>query len=354
MAKPRVFISSTYYDLKYVRAALDEFVRNLGFEPVLFEKGDIPFQHDTLLEDACLNEVDIADIFVLLIGGRYGSLSVEDVEERSTNPDSFFTKVRSITRKEYEKARSREIPLYIFVEDSVLSEYRTFQKNRTNKEVNYAHVDDVRIFLLIEDIYGERLNNYVKGFSRTEEIISWLRDQWAGIFADFLRRTRSDRDLTSFSLQLSQLTSVVQSLQSYSETIVRKTEPQQAEHLIIAERLKQKSNLADAVCDSSVIRWFSGHETTREVFNIKDKAVRYRILDEMRLSDGIIEFLTAMGVDQEKIVSSTIGVEDRLFKQFSDLKRALEISGTQPDDTAVLEQEAVPKRPRRRRTTKRV
>jgi hypothetical protein len=41
MARPRIFISSTYYDLKYIRASLDLFIESLGFEPVLSEKGDI-------------------------------------------------------------------------------------------------------------------------------------------------------------------------------------------------------------------------------------------------------------------------------------------------------------------------
>ena len=54
MARPRVFISSTYYDLKYIRGGLEAFVRQTGYDPVLFEKGDIPFHHDTLLEKFAL------------------------------------------------------------------------------------------------------------------------------------------------------------------------------------------------------------------------------------------------------------------------------------------------------------
>jgi hypothetical protein len=43
MAKPRVFISSTYYDLKNVRADLERFVRDKGFDPVLHERGNVPY-----------------------------------------------------------------------------------------------------------------------------------------------------------------------------------------------------------------------------------------------------------------------------------------------------------------------
>jgi hypothetical protein len=47
MAKPRVFVSSTYYDLKHVRSSLDLFVESLGFEPVLSEKGNIAYSPDS-------------------------------------------------------------------------------------------------------------------------------------------------------------------------------------------------------------------------------------------------------------------------------------------------------------------
>jgi hypothetical protein len=43
MAKPIVFISSTFYDLKHVRADLDLFLDQLGYEPIRNEEGDIPY-----------------------------------------------------------------------------------------------------------------------------------------------------------------------------------------------------------------------------------------------------------------------------------------------------------------------
>jgi Domain of unknown function (DUF4062) len=41
MAKPKIFISSTFYDLKQIRSDLDNFVENLGYEPIRNEEGDI-------------------------------------------------------------------------------------------------------------------------------------------------------------------------------------------------------------------------------------------------------------------------------------------------------------------------
>lgn len=43
MAKPRVFISSTFYDLRTVRLELDKFIESIGYEPIRNEEGDIPY-----------------------------------------------------------------------------------------------------------------------------------------------------------------------------------------------------------------------------------------------------------------------------------------------------------------------
>lgn len=56
MARPRIFVSSTYYDLKHVRSSLDNFIEALGFDSVLSEKGDIAFSPDAPLDESCYRE----------------------------------------------------------------------------------------------------------------------------------------------------------------------------------------------------------------------------------------------------------------------------------------------------------
>ena len=41
MAVPRVFISSTCYDLQEIRFQLRRFIQDIGYEPVMSEFGDI-------------------------------------------------------------------------------------------------------------------------------------------------------------------------------------------------------------------------------------------------------------------------------------------------------------------------
>ena len=83
MAKPRVFISSTYYDLRAIRADLERYIREHGFEPVLNERGHVPFHAEKRLKDACYKEIELSDILVSIIGGRYGTESREEPYSRS-------------------------------------------------------------------------------------------------------------------------------------------------------------------------------------------------------------------------------------------------------------------------------
>ena len=96
MAKPRIFVSSTYYDLKHLRSSLDNFIQSLGFESILSEKGDIAYSPDTPLDESCYREASNADIFVLIVGGRYGSATSKE-EKTEVAPFVWAAKPNSIS-----------------------------------------------------------------------------------------------------------------------------------------------------------------------------------------------------------------------------------------------------------------
>jgi Domain of unknown function (DUF4062) len=128
MAKPRIFVSSTYYDLRHVRKSLEQFIDELGYEAVVFESGDIPYAHEIPLDQSCYQEIGLCHILVLIIGGRYGSASSSDVEKLTKEEkENHFEYYNSITRKEYETAREADIPIYIFIERQVAAEFETFR-----------------------------------------------------------------------------------------------------------------------------------------------------------------------------------------------------------------------------------
>ncbi len=236
MARPRVFVSSTYYDLKHVRSSMDNFVESLGFDSVLSEKGDIAYAPEIPLDESCFREATGADLFVLIIGGRYGAPVTKDGVDKAEVESGFYDRYESITKKEFESAVERDVPCYILIESSVYAEYWTYLQNKKNEGVVYAHVESVNIFLLIEEIFGRRRNNPVHTFDRFSDIEHWLREQWAGLFRDQLRRRSEIKQLADLSSQVDHLRAINSTLQRYLEAVVEKVSPSESKELIAAER----------------------------------------------------------------------------------------------------------------------
>ena len=70
MARPRVFVSSTYYDLRLIRLDIERFLNELSYDPILFERGHIPYGKDAPMEDYCYREISNCDIVVAMFGGK--------------------------------------------------------------------------------------------------------------------------------------------------------------------------------------------------------------------------------------------------------------------------------------------
>lgn len=221
MSKPKVFISSTFYDLKHIRSSIENFIDSLGYESVLSEKGNIAYNPDIPLDESCYRELQFCDIFVLIIGGRYGSPANT---ENSPDSNDFYSRFESITKMEYENAIKRDIPLYILIEKNVYSEYDTFKRNRENESITYAHVDSVNVFNFIDKITNQPRNNPIFQFEKHIEIENWLKMQWAGLFQEFIRRRKNESEISELSKEVKELSNINTTLKRYLEEIVSKTD----------------------------------------------------------------------------------------------------------------------------------
>lgn len=180
MAKPRVFISSTYYDLKQTRENLDQFLKGLGYDTVRNEHGDIPYGNKEELEKYCYKEVNNIDIFVSIIGGRFGSHA----------KDSDW----SVSNEELRTAINSGKQVYIFIEKSVDNEYETYLLNKSNADTKYKYVDNVKIYQFLEEIHKLTTNNNIKTFESSSEIQDYLKEQFAGLFQSFLESSAKAKD----------------------------------------------------------------------------------------------------------------------------------------------------------------
>ncbi len=200
MAKPRVFISSTFYDLHYVREDLERFIRELGYEPIRHETGSIPYSREDPLEESAYQEVNLSDIIVCIVGGRYGSAS--------------STREGSITQNELKEALRKQIQVYVFVEQNVYAEYSTYQGNRDNITIKYSFVDNIAIYEFLEKIYALPQNNTITPFSTSAEIINFLKLQWAGLFQRFLQDRRRLAELEVLN-EMSAITDTLKELVTF-------------------------------------------------------------------------------------------------------------------------------------------
>jgi len=181
----------------------------------------------------------MCDIFVIVLGGRYGSAASS--EDRSGSEEGFFERYESITKQEYKAALQEDIPIYILVEAGVYSEYQTFRKNRDNASIQFAHVDSVNIFELLDEILLQKRNNPVHSFEKYSDIESWLREQWAGLFRELLNRQGGQAQLASLATQISEMSEVNRTLRRYIEMIVSQLAPDTSREIIESENERLKA-----------------------------------------------------------------------------------------------------------------
>lgn len=206
--KPRIFVSSTYYDLKHIRNNVERFINQYGFEPVLFESGNVFFEHDKELDISCYNEVKLCHMMVLIIGGRYGAPSSE--EKQNEYVRKYEQNYISITRKEFKEAIDNNIPIFIFIEKNVYSEYHTFKKNKKvisdllkepDSNFKFAFVDSSNVFDFIDEVKVKAIST----FEKFEEIELYLKSQWAGMFYNYLIEQIKEKDKNKIINEVSEL-----------------------------------------------------------------------------------------------------------------------------------------------------
>ncbi|HSS41747.1 MAG TPA: DUF4062 domain-containing protein [Solirubrobacterales bacterium] len=178
---PSVFISSTFYDLRYIRENLRFFVRSLGYNPILSERGTIFFDPHRTAAQAAVAEVHNCQLFVLIIGGRYGTEL--DAEQ-------------SVTNAEYQEAIRQKVPVFALVERGTFADFEVWRANSIDgvdlSEMAFPNADDKRIFAFIEEVRAQGANNALVPFADFEDIEKYLRQQWAGLLHSFLSQVKEE------------------------------------------------------------------------------------------------------------------------------------------------------------------
>ncbi|AAV82919.1 DUF4062 domain-containing protein [Idiomarina loihiensis] len=250
MAIPKVFISSTCFDLSEVREQLNKFVRSFGFDPILSEHGDVFYHPDLHTHDACVHEVSNCQLFILIIGGRFGGGYVKD-------------KSKSITNAEYEAAKAANVPVFTYIRNSVLNNHHIYRENRNQKfidKINFPAVekqdDAENIFKFIDDVRRSPVNNAFEGFSNFNDIEVHLRKQWAGLFFEFLRTREVKTQIDATNHLLSNLKDSNGKLEALVKSLYRSSS---------ADEAKVEESISEIETYANTKKFFA------EIFNLDDE-----------------------------------------------------------------------------------
>lgn len=208
MASPRLFVSSTCYDLQEIRFQLRNFIQDFGYDAVMSEFDDIFYSYESHVQDSCLEEISKCQLFILVVGNNYGSFYHQDKQENKV-PDS-------VTLKEFRRALEVKVYKHIFINKYVDYDYKNYKraldkatlKHFQENEVADDDVETVRVSIKKEfdnsyhfpydsykyvfyflDIINElKENNAISPFESFADIKDTLRKQWAGFMYESLTR----------------------------------------------------------------------------------------------------------------------------------------------------------------------
>ena len=213
-----MFVSSTFYDLRYIRGNIRYFINGLGYRPVLMEEGTIYYDPTQHVLDAAVAEIPNCQMFVLVIGGRYGA--------------DFHDTGKSITNAEYKEAAKLKIPIFALIEQGVYNDFHVWRANRDDSElvakVAFPNTDDIRVFDFVEEVQNQAVNNALVPFRDWSDIERHLRGQWSGMMYAFLTTQAQSRRVQD---SLAMLKDVNERIEMLSTQILKSVGTSQAKTL---------------------------------------------------------------------------------------------------------------------------
>lgn len=166
----RIFISSTIRDLHFVRASLaGKIEAELGHRAVASESVSFDFSGTGSIVESCLDEIEKSDVYVLVIGERYGSI----VPEWGI----------SITHAEYRHALALRKPILVVVLSRIWILYQ--DGSPTLEPELKKFIDEV----------GSHFARNVKPFEHADDAFAYIRAQLSILFKNYVRTRLNPQDI---------------------------------------------------------------------------------------------------------------------------------------------------------------
>ena len=324
--KPRIFVSSTFYDLKYMRDDLSNYIKAHDFEPIMFEDGDIGYTPGKHLDESCYETMKSADMVILIIGGNYGSPASGE------NKDD-FEEYLSITRKEFKTAIDEAIPIFAFIDASVYAEYGIYEENvnaieSQNCKIKFRATKDINVFRFIRDIKAVG-NISITEFKKSGEIKNFLGKQWSDMFKAYLKSLREDANTIQVHDAIERLNTMMQQMEVMVNGLGKKIFNNQGpefDQLVLQQRRIKAREIARRM--SRYITCTFQDERTRKdnvvalvncyrnyLQNVKDDKIDMTTPEGTKLFQDFIGNLVANGISLQLVNGSLLEC-DELLREF--------------------------------------
>jgi hypothetical protein len=237
MASPRIFVSSTCYDLNEIRDTLYSFIESLNYIPVFSDKNDVFYHPDLHTHDSCIKEIENCQLFILIIGGRFGGKYHLDT-------------TKSIVNAEYATAKHLKIPIFTFIKREVYEDHRQFTHNKIEKpelykDFYYSAIDKqeyaINIFDFINDVRKNDTNNAIFPFEYGRQIKEILLKQFSGMFYDFLWQRQKNIENEKTQNLLTDLTILGKKTEEIIENIYKKVDEKNAEEKLLKIEIESEA-----------------------------------------------------------------------------------------------------------------
>ena len=178
----KIFISSTAYDLIDVRAELLHAIPKWdGFQALAHEAPGFPIPFGLHSHDVCLKAVMDCDIFLLIVGGRYGGVY-------SGNEAKYKDKGWSITRCEADIAVNANKKFLTFVRENVWNERKSYNTHlkagKLPEHFNNSFVDNTDIFDFLNEVNHKIRDNWIHPFDNSVQLKNHLKGRLTGETTD--------------------------------------------------------------------------------------------------------------------------------------------------------------------------
>jgi hypothetical protein len=347
MPSPKIFLSSTCYDLGIVREQLRSFFLRLGYDPILSEYSDVLYDPRTHTHTSCIQEVPNADIVVVLIGSRFGgrvipealnSIDIENLLKSSFDVTILQEPEKlSITQLEVLKAIDATVPVFAFVDEKVMHDHFVYQKNKDIADkIKFPSIEKPEsaryIFEFINFLHQRNKGNSVIPFGRIEDIETHLLKQWGSLFQKLLKEQRDNsqetRKLFTISEQIEDIkTAIISTIgNAQSRDVARSViKYRRLSDFLSGLNFPDFTIVTEATCGFDELLNTAGVVKVRDIPDsrggtfgraalIKSDGSFY----EMRMSQ---EFLSRIAIDWTNFIALSSDVRRIVFEAISDMGR---------------------------------